>query len=87
MVYPDNDNCDLVKGYGCPDGFTMMTSVNFTVPKCIPMSDWDVLEAERLRKVFDPGRCVEGYELNTGSYSRVEVLRIPDNIGTCDKIR
>jgi hypothetical protein len=86
LTNPDNDNCDLIEGYGCPDGFTRMTSINFTVPKCIPMSEWDVIKAERLREVYDRGRCKEGYELDVGSYSHVQVLRIPDNAGTCNKI-
>jgi hypothetical protein len=87
LVNPDMERCAFVQGYGCPTGFTMMNSANFTVPRCIPMSDWDVLKAERFREVYDPGRCAEGYKLDVGSYSQVEVLRKPDNIGTCNKIR
>jgi hypothetical protein len=59
------DNCDLLEGYGCPSDFTVMTSVNFTTPKCIPFVDSEELyEKERERKVFDPNRCKEGYKLN-----------------------
>jgi hypothetical protein len=86
LTNPDNDDCDILEGYGCPTGFTMMTSANFTVPKCIPVDDEETVEAERLREVSDPNRCAEGYELNTRSYSRVEMLGIRENIGSCDKI-
>ena len=50
--------------------------------------DWDVLKAERLREVYDPGRCAEGYKLETSSYSHEEILlkNIGDDIGTCTKI-
>ena len=47
LIYPDHDNCAFVEGYGCPvPDFTMMTSANFTVPRCVPIDDEEVLEEE-----------------------------------------
>jgi hypothetical protein len=48
LIYPDHDNCAFVEGYGCPvPDFTMMTSANFTVPRCVPIDDEEVLEKEK----------------------------------------
>jgi len=85
LVNPDMERCALVQGYGCPTGFTMMTSANFTVPRCIPLNDEETLEAEREREVFDPNRCAEGYELQVNA-NHIQVQTRGDNIGSCNKI-
>jgi hypothetical protein len=87
LTNPDHIKCNVLEGYGCPMGYTIMTSANITTQKCVPLSDWDALKADRFRDVYDPNRCAKGYELDTGSYSHVDVMRISDNFGNCLKQR
>jgi hypothetical protein len=87
ITSPDLEKCDALEGYGCPSGFTGMRSANFTTEKCVPLNEWDTLQADRFREVYDPNRCAEGYELDVGSYSHVEVMKLSDNVGNCIKQR
>jgi hypothetical protein len=86
LTNPDSTRCNLLEGYGCPTGFAMMTSVNFTTPKCIPMDDEEMFEEERERKVFDQNRCTKGYDLQVNA-DHLQVLSRGDNIGQCVKQR
>lgn len=84
LTNPDQKRCELLEGYGCPPGFPMMTSVNFSTPKCVPMDDEEMFEEEREREVFDPNRCAEGYDLRVNA-NHLQVQMRGDNIGSCIK--
>ena len=84
LTNPDQDNCTIIPGFGCPDGFVQMNSQNFTLPKCIPENVEELERAERERQVFDPNRCAVGYKLQVGE--SVDIHRRGDTIGTCNKI-
>jgi hypothetical protein len=84
LTNPDQKRCELLEGYGYPPGFPMMTSVNFSTPKCVPMDDEEMFEEEREREVFDPNRCAEGYDLRVNA-NHLQVQTRGDNVGSCIK--
>jgi hypothetical protein len=83
LTQPDNKRCAILPGYGCPEGFALMSGTNFTVSRCVPESVKEVEEAERERQVLDPNRCAPGYRLEVGE--TVDIHRRGDNIGNCIK--
>ena len=83
LTSPDQDNCAIIEGVGCPEGFATMNSANFTIQRCVPESVEDVEKAERERQVLNPNRCAIGYKLNV--QPSVDIHRRGDNIGSCIK--
>jgi len=81
LTSPNNDNCAVIEGLGCPEGFATMNSQNFTTQRCVPESVEDVEKAEREREVFDPNRCAEGYKLDVPESADINRPKI----GYCTK--
>ena len=85
LTSPDQDNCAIIPGFGCPEGFEIMRSSNFTTERCVPKNVEELEKIEREREVFDPNRCAIGYKLDV--QPSVDIHRRGDNIGSCIKIR
>ena len=83
LTSPGQDNCAIISGFGCPEGFVQMNALNFTVPRCVPENVEELEKAERERQVFDPNRCAPGYKLDVQPH--VDIHRRGDTIGSCIK--
>ena len=85
LTSPDQDKCAIIEGFGCPDGFEVMRSQNFTSERCVPEDVEELERAERERQVFDPNRCAPGYKLQVSE--SVDIHRRGQILGTCNEIK